>query len=90
MSISTCDRLSDHARLAREAGMSYGKWMAIHRSQPIAPKVVVRANLRAEACEICGAQLPSRRRKYCSDRCQAVGREACRKRRCNGEGANDV
>lgn len=76
-----CDNISNHARLAREAGMSYGKWMAIHRTGPIAPKVAAHVRLRAEACGICGAQLPRCRKKYCSDHCQAIGKEALARER---------
>lgn len=64
------DRLARNAMLARQAGMSYGKWKALQPIVPIKPKVVDESKLKT--CQYCGVKFESDKpsRKYCGANCQ--------------------
>jgi hypothetical protein len=69
------DRLARNAMLAKQAGMSYGKWKAM---QPI---VEVKEKPMPEGyrkCEYCGEPFPKKQgKRFCHDECR---REAYRPR----------
>ena len=69
------DQLSADALAAKRLGLSYGKYIALHRPEkPRAeryPKRNQRGQEKRPLCVVCGAQIPanSHRRKYCSPAC---------------------
>lgn len=67
------DNLARNAMLAKQAGMSYGKWKALH---PTEPKKADEIPEGWRVCEYCGiAYKPKtkRRRRYCDSECQRMG-----------------
>jgi hypothetical protein len=66
----TMDRLARNAMLARQAGMSYGKWKALQPIIPIEPKKVDESHMKT--CPYCGVKFYSDKpnRKYCGANCQ--------------------
>ena len=57
------------SKAAREAGMTYGQYMALRYSPPPPPKRRIPAHLRAyvRCCVLCGAPMTFKNaRKYCA------------------------
>lgn len=75
------DQLTKDCIAARKAGMTYGKWKALHYVPPV--EVVIPKQEKPEAtpkevrvCRICGTVLPGDKHKlarYCSPECIAEG-----------------
>ena len=63
------DRLSRNAMLARQAGMSYGKWKAL---QPVVEPVKTEETPEGwQACEECGKPFkPGRGKRFCEYACR--------------------
>ena len=61
------DNLARNAMLAKQAGMSYGKWMAMQQPVPIKKKELE----ETKVCPHCGKQFNprSKRQKYCDSTC---------------------
>lgn len=74
--------LAKAAKLAQEAGMTYGQYMAQRGIFPPPPRRRKRqlswtySQVFVKSCEMCGKPLPDRQKKYCHD-CK----EAARKKR---------
>lgn len=69
------DRLARNAMLARQAGMTYGKWKAL---QPVAPivKTIPKNWVR---CEECGKAFPPKNKKrFCDVDCRRRAYEKTR------------
>jgi predicted nucleic acid-binding Zn ribbon protein len=72
---------------AQKAGMSYGKWKALHPHTGVEEPAVVQGPKRL--CKICGQEIPEYRSKmalYCSEECkykkyQESQRNHCRRYR---------
>lgn len=64
------DNLARNCMLAKQAGMSYGKWKALQPIVPIEKKEVIPEDWKK--CEYCGKQyMPYRKsQKYCEMYCQ--------------------
>ena len=82
------DNLARNAMLARQAGMSYGKWKALQpRVEPQKPKS--KGSEYERVCVYCGKDFivkTRREQKYCSQYCQQEAyKEQLRKRKANGE-----
>lgn len=85
------DNLARNAMLAKQAGMSYGKWKAM---QPIVPVVKKKIPDGWKACEHCGEPFkPKQGQRFCDIGCRneayrkrgnAIKREYYRKRREEG------
>ena len=70
--------LSEAARLAREAGMTYGMYMAKRGIFPPPPKYrKLPPYLRTYLihCEVCGGVVPPRRKKFCCDACMHIAKQ---------------
>ena len=78
------DQLTRDCIAARQAGMSYGKWKALHYVPPVeveTPKQEEQeepevAPKEVRVCRICGKPIPPEKRKdtrYCSQECIAEG-----------------
>lgn len=87
--------LAKAARLAREAGMNYGEYMAKRGIFPPppgrrkSPLKVDYSQVFVKRCEVCGKPLTERQRKYCHE-CKKEeylksARERNRQRRMEGE-----
>lgn len=65
------DQLTKDAIAARENGMSYGQWMAMHCTHKEAPTKA--QNEDVPKCAVCGKVMVDARKgtKYCSDECYA-------------------
>ena len=70
------DRLTQDSIAAQRAGMTYGKWKALHPHT----EVIEVLDKDAKLCEICGRPILKRnggsggqRRKYCSIECSIEG-----------------
>lgn len=64
------DRLARNAMLARQAGMSYGKWKAM---QPVVPIVKEEKEIPEnwKTCPVCGTRFPPKSNKrFCNYECQ--------------------
>ena len=62
------DRLTRNAMLAKQAGMSYGKWKAM---QPIVPIAEKKASKDLKVCPWCGEKFETSGKKiYCGDFCR--------------------
>lgn len=69
------DRLARNAMLARQAGMSYGKWKAMQPIVEVKKKPVLEG---WEGCKYCGEFFEGKQgKKFCSDDCR---REAYREK----------
>ena len=72
------DQLTRDSIAAQKAGMSYGKWMALHYVPPVEveiPKQEVKPEAKEEApqrlCGTCGRPVRGHaNRRYCSDACK--------------------
>lgn len=74
------DKLSREVAMAREAGMSYGKWKAM---QPVVAPTPKRVG-RAVVCAYCGKefiQYTKNQRKYCDDLCKGRAANEAEKQR---------
>lgn len=66
------DNLARDAFLARQAGMSYGKWKATQPVVAIKKPTIEEADEKAFPCGFCGKMITDhnhRGRRYCDDRC---------------------
>ena len=62
------DRLARNAMLARQAGMTYGKWKALQPIAPLEPKPIPEDWRK---CEECGTPFePRGGKRFCCDRCR--------------------
>lgn len=69
------DRLARNAMLARQAGMSYGKWKAMQQPVKIVKPEVPEGWRK---CKHCGEPFPGKQgKRFCSDECR---REAYREK----------
>ena len=67
------DNLARNAMLAKQAGMSYGKWKALHWEEP---KKAGEIPEGWRVCEYCGKPYKpktKRKQKYCQFNCQWLG-----------------
>ena len=83
------DQLTRDSIAAQKAGMSYGKWKALHYRPEVIPVAVVEPEpvvvpevkqTPERICAICGEKLPRGRRsdaKYCSPFCHAEANRRC-------------
>ena len=67
------DKLAMMAALARQANMTYGKWMAKHGGDPMPPVVEPTGPI----CPQCGKEFEipkakGRKRRFCSDECTKI------------------
>lgn len=77
------DRLARNAMLARQAGMSYGKWKAMQT-----PVVIIKKP-EGLVCKYCGKTFPKnkyRARAYCSDYCKYNAKVERTKKKEQGNG----
>lgn len=80
------DRLAVNAKAAMDAGMSYGKWMALQygAKRQQAKEIVPKSVSDTRACAWCGKEFRMENRpankKYCCDRCKKkADNQRCRK-----------
>ena len=82
------DRLTMDSIAAQKAGMSYGKWKALHPHTEVEEPDVLNEEPK-RLCKICGQEIPEYRHKlalYCSEECKykrylESQRDHCRKYR---------
>lgn len=78
--------LAKAAKLAREAGMNYGEYMAKRGIFPPPPrrrKTPLRctySQVFVKHCEMCGKPLPDKQRKYCHDCKEAANKKRAMER----------
>ena len=78
------DNLTKNAILAKQSGMSYGQWMAIHNPDPIVKKEIPDG---WKACPYCGKPFKTKQgKKYCDMYCRNMAyKERTRKGYKNGK-----
>lgn len=71
------DRLARNAMLARQAGMTYGKWKAMQPVVPIEKKGVIPDHW--VRCEECGKAFPPKgSKRFCDLECRRIAYEKTR------------